>query len=148
MFKLCSPGPWHPCIYTTPISIQSPYSKYSESTGLRGLGWKKYEGAPSVSLLVQSNELELLLNQYLYSLQTGDSLLYISSLDGLMPYVFTLDHVHCARWLPVHILDMVQLKDTHPEVFEEFMKGNFVVHRSSHRFSSIALDQSHEQTKR
>ena len=92
--------------------------------------------------------LELLLNQYIYSLRTGDFLLYISVLDKLMAWVFALDHVHYSRWLPVHIRDMVLLKHTHPEVFEEFMKGHFVVQRSSHRFSSMALDQSHEQTNK
>ena len=67
------------------------------------------------------------MSRYVYSLQTEDFLLYTSCLDELMSWVFALDHVHYARWLPVHIRDMVQLKETHPEVHKEFMKGNFEV---------------------
>ena len=45
----------------------------------------------------------------------------------------------------VHIRDMSTLSSTHPSVFNEFQNGNFVVQRSIHRFSCMALDQSHEQ---
>ncbi|MEW8543564.1 MAG: hypothetical protein AB2693_08500, partial [Candidatus Thiodiazotropha sp.] len=50
-----------------------------------------------------------------------------------------------ARWLPVHIKDMVQLKITAPPVYEEFNKGNFAVQKSTHVFSAMAMDQAHEQ---
>ena len=33
----------------------------------------------------------------------------------------------------------------HPSVYNKFKKGNFVVQRSVHSFSRMALDQSHEQ---
>ena len=42
---------------------------------------------------------------------------------------------------------MVTLKDVHPTVFAEFMKGNFVVKKTERRFSVIAIDQAHEQNK-
>ena len=40
---------------------------------------------------------------------------------------------------------MRTLEQRHPEVYAEFMEGKFVVQRSSHKFSLIALDHSHEQ---
>ncbi len=40
---------------------------------------------------------------------------------------------------------MVSLKECHPAIYAEFMKGNFVVKKSKHAFSSIAIDQAHEQ---
>ena len=39
---------------------------------------------------------------------------------------------------------MDTLKDIHPKVFAEFLKGNFVVKKTAHRFS--AIDQGHEQS--
>lgn len=35
---------------------------------------------------------------------------------------------------------------THPQIKEEFDKGNFVVHKTSREFSALAIDQAHEQT--
>ena len=40
---------------------------------------------------------------------------------------------------------MVTLKDVHPTVFSEFLKGNFVVKKTIRRFSAIAIDHAHEQ---
>lgn len=89
-------------------------------------------------------ELQLLLNQYVKSLRTGNFNLYIDALDQMMPWIFALDHGHYARWL-VHIRDMRTLEQRHPAVYAEFMMGQFVVQRSTHKFSLIALDHCHEQ---
>ena len=40
---------------------------------------------------------------------------------------------------------MVSLQDRHPTIYSEFMKGKFVVKKSKHAFSAIAIDQAHEQ---
>lgn len=37
-----------------------------------------------------------------------------------------LDHPNYARWLPVHLLEMVMLQDNAPEVEKEFQNGKFV----------------------
>ena len=40
---------------------------------------------------------------------------------------------------------MTQLNETVPLVYEEFNKGNFVVQKSTHVFSTMAMDHAHEQ---
>ena len=40
---------------------------------------------------------------------------------------------------------MLQLEVSHPEIHQQFCKGNFIVQKTSHHFSSIALDSAHEQ---
>ena len=40
---------------------------------------------------------------------------------------------------------MVTLKVTHPDVHDQFLKGNFVVKKTTRSFSAIAIDQAHEQ---
>ena len=52
--------------------------------------------------------------------------------------------MHYAGWLSVHIRDMSELPNKHPDVFHQFSNGSFVVHKTK-VFSSIALDQAHEQ---
>ena len=54
-------------------------------------------------------------------------------------------HTNYARWIPVHLRDMVSLNDKHPGVFAEFSKGTFVVKKTTHVFSGIAINQAHEQ---
>ena len=40
---------------------------------------------------------------------------------------------------------MIELESKHPEIWQKFNEGYFVVQKSSHVFSTIALDQAHEQ---
>ena len=37
------------------------------------------------------------------------------------------------------------LREKHPPVFAEFVRGTFVVQKTQHFFSLIALDHNHEQ---
>ena len=90
-------------------------------------------------------ELELLLMTYVRSLRKGDFLLYIQVLGILVPWAFASNHHNYARRLPVHICDMITLKEKHPTVLQQFLKGHFVVQKSNCRFSMMASDQNHEQ---
>ena len=63
----------------------------------------------------------------------------------IVPWFFALDHTHYSRWIPVHLRDMVSLRERHPAVYTEFLKGNFAMKKSRHAFSAIAIDQAHEQ---
>lgn len=71
--------------------------------------------------------------------------LYCDALTELIPYFFSNNNVNYARWLSIHIRDMLALEKQHPDVLKEFCAGNFVVHKSNRRFSSMAIDQAHEQ---
>jgi hypothetical protein len=63
----------------------------------------------------------------------------------LAPYFFANNNIHYARWVPIHLRDMMSLEQQHPQVAAEFDKGNFVVHKTSREFSALAIDQAHEQ---
>ena len=89
--------------------------------------------------------LELLLLRYIRSLREGNFELYVESLTQIMPWVFALDHTHYSRWFSVHIRDMTTLAKRHPDILAEFKSGNFVVHKTSNKFSAMAIDQCHEQ---
>ena len=66
-------------------------------------------------------------------------------MNKLAPWMFALNHYNYPRWLPVHIRDMELLRERHPAIYEELLSGKFVVHKTSHAFSMIALDHKHEQ---
>jgi len=90
-------------------------------------------------------QLELLVLTYVRSLRTADFPLYIDCLIKLAPWFFALDHINYAQWVPVHVRDMINLSDVHPQIASEFISGNFTVHKTGRVFSSMAIDQGHEQ---
>ena len=62
-----------------------------------------------------------------------------------MPWFFPLGHVHYARWIPIDLCDMVVLHFAHADVHSEFLNGKFVMKKTAHSFSALAIDQAHEQ---
>ena len=64
--------------------------------------------------------------------------LYVEALEAI---VFVFDHYNYARWVPIHILDMLSIPDS---IKENFMRY-WVVSKTKNRFSSIPIDQMHEQ---
>ena len=56
-----------------------------------------------------------------------------------------MDRTHYARWVSVHIRDMIDLKHRSPVVFEEFSAGRFTVNKTNRPFYAIAIDHAHEQ---
>ena len=60
-----------------------------------------------------------------------------------MPLLFALNHVNYSRWMPVHIRELKSLPDSIKEEFEE--QSHWVLSKSGNTFSSIPIDQAHEQ---
>ena len=61
-------------------------------------------------------ELEQLMCRFVSYLIEGDFLLYVQVCDELCAWFFVLDHTNDARWLPIHVRDMVELAVKHPAV--------------------------------
>ena len=68
--------------------------------------------------------------------------LYVSTLEELAPMFFALDHVNYARWMSIHIRDMKSLPTSIKEEFEQ--RQHWVVPKTN-KFSTIPIDQAHEQ---
>ncbi len=64
-------------------------------------------------------------------------------LEKLVPLFFALDHINYSRWLPVHIRDMRTLPEYIKDEFEKIC--HWVVSKTNNRFSTIPVDQAHEQ---
>ena len=90
-------------------------------------------------------ELELLVLVFVRSLREGSFSMYLDALTELAKWFHAMDHTHYARWIPVHLRDMAELPRTHPDIAEVFMAGKFTVQKTKHVFSSMAIDQAHEQ---
>ena len=93
-------------------------------------------------------ELEWMMCRFIRSLREGHFPLYVQVCDELCAWFRVMDHTNYARSLSVHVRDMFQLSETHPDIHAKFLKGNVVVQKSPHKFSLIGKDQSHEQSNK
>ncbi|KAJ8046459.1 hypothetical protein HOLleu_05133 [Holothuria leucospilota] len=89
--------------------------------------------------------MELTILLLIRSFREANFNLYCDSLSELMPYFFANNNTNYARWLSIHLRDMVTLEEKHPQVAQEFHNGKFVIHKSNREFSGMAIDQAHEQ---
>ena len=103
------------------------------------------QSSPQFKYWNMTLELELLAFTFVRSIRTGNFQLYTESLAKLVPWFFALDKQNYARWLSVHVRDLVSLGQIHPDIATEFQEGKFVVHKTMRTFSAIAADQAHEQ---
>ena len=69
---------------------------------------------------------ELQLPELVGSLREGQFEDYIKSLHRITPWMFSLYHTHYVRWLPVHIRDLLRLKEHHPERYNAFNKNSLL----------------------
>ena len=74
--------------------------------------------------------------------------MFIASLENIVPWMFSLDHVHYSRWMPIFIQNLKDLKLWHNDICEQFLNGDFTMVKSLKRFSAIAEDQAHEQNNK
>ena len=85
---------------------------------------------------------------FVRSIREGNFELYIESLQKLITWSFALDKFNYARWLSVHIFDLMTTETNHPEVYKNLKKGFFSFQKSKNQFSRMALDQVHEHNNR
>lgn len=78
---------------------------------------KRMESFPQFKFWSTVMDLELLMTRFVRSLREGDFKLYVNACDELCSWFHVMDHTNYARWLPVHVRDMVMLADTHPDVY-------------------------------
>ena len=79
------------------------------------------------------------------SLREASFNMYLHALTELAAWFHALDHTNYARWIPVHLKDMAELPERHPEIARKFREDSFTVHKTKKVFSSIQIDQAHEQ---
>ena len=79
--------------------------------------------------------LELSTLIFVRSLREADFNMYLDALTELTAWFCALDHTNYARWIPVHLRDMAELANTHPDICREFNAGHFTVQKTSRVFS-------------
>ncbi len=118
----------------------------NEEEPLSFIAWcKKGEALPQFKYWQTVYDMEMLLLRFVRSVRVGDFNLYVKTLDEVADWAFILDHYNYARWLPVHVRDMINLQDKHPVLYKQFADGFFTVAKTQNQFSLIGFDHNHEQ---
>ena len=72
----------------------------------------------------------------IYASHTGSWELYLSCIEGVIPWAFAYDHQNYARYLIPFLDDKCHLSVRRPEMYTAFNKGQFSVHmRGGNPFS-------------
>ena len=107
--------------------------------------WLAQKSETSTMTLYWKNILEMQIHILIFIRAYSNFELYVVSLKSLMKWFFALDHYNYARWLSVHLFDLLSLENSLPDIYQNFKDGHFSFQKSNREFSSIALDQVHEQ---
>lgn len=105
---------------------------------------KKRKESPQFQFWELVLSMELVMFSLIRSFREANFTLYCESLSALIPFFFANNNINYARWLSIHLRDIVSLHQTHPQLANEFQQGNFVVHKTHKEFSGLAFDQAHE----
>lgn len=136
------------CLYKLLNEAYENYTTEGNESRLSKEDWVKKREAeiPQFQFWNLILRMELAIFSLIRSFREADFLLYRQSLQELIPYFFANNNVNYARWLPIHLKDMICLEEMQPRIAAEFRSGKFVVHKSSRAFSALAIDQAHEQS--
>ena len=92
-------------------------------------------------------DLNVILFMFVRSLRETNFTLYKQCLEEMRPWLALLDHVNYFRWTSIFLHDLEVVQDQQREVFE-VLCHNFTIQKSNRKFSSIGIDQAHEQNNK
>ena len=79
------------------------------------------------------------------SFREADFKLYCEALYKLIPYFFANNNNNYARWIPIHLNDMMSLDQKHPDIAHNLRLGHFTINKTCRSFSALQIDHAHEQ---
>ena len=88
---------------------------------------------------------ELLLN-VIYACRAGLWDLLLECIREIIPFAFAYDNINYARYLSVMLGDMLALETEFPEIYEQFLLGNFTAQISDGVFNRVETDKVIEMT--
>ena len=87
--------------------------------------------------------------QFIRAVRTGDWILHLQALQVFTKYFFAHDRLNYARMMPLYLAEMDSLPKTDPDVYAEFLSGNWVVNKnSSVPFCALGADHGLEHVNR
>ena len=99
----------------------------------------------TAKLWMQYMDMVDLLRTFIRGERLGDWSLHLYSLYGMLPYFAAAGHNLYLKSVYIYLTKMMKLKETHPEVYEHFVRGLHVVRRSDRLWAGLSPDLIIEQ---
>ena len=112
------------------ISVRSRTFHHNEQT--------RYWSIFLDELIPAVNDLTLLLRE-------SNWLLYLSALRRAIPLFLAFDRNNYSRWTLLYCNSFIFLEEKYPDLFDDFMKGDFTVKQSKQKCSSFPDNQALEK---
>ena len=86
---------------------------------------------------------------FVRAVRTADWLLHLQALEKFTKYYFAHDRLNYARMIPLYLAEMKALPLNDPDVYREFLDGNWVVNKNqSVPFCGLGADNGLEHINR
>ena len=89
-------------------------------------------------------ELVEIILDFIRAYRIGDWKFHLETFAKMLPWFSTYNHLNYARWAPVYYADMLSLEHSAPEVYQEFVGGNYVAKKTNGAFNQVPIDQATE----
>ena len=86
------------------------------------------------------------IKDFVRSERDGDFFLNMNALERILPIFLGCDAVNYLRYGSFHLELLKRAKTTHPELYDSFIRKNFVVKRTPGSFNAVSPDLALEQT--
>ena len=87
-----------------------------------------------------------ILRKFIRAERSGNWILHIQKASEMLPFLAAAGHNNYTKSIQQYVQEMELLNDRNPYVYESFIQGYHVVHRSNNFFSGISADMVIEQT--
>ena len=130
------------------LSVQDLYSSRCLDKIQETLEAQKIQMAAkrTSKLWLQYMEMVDILRLFIKAERTEDWRIHLKSLQEMLPFFAASGHNLYAKSPYTYVQQMLQLADSHPEVFAFFRSGYHVVHKSGRYWTGLSLDLVREQT--
>ena len=88
---------------------------------------KEHEKIPLFKVMRQYMHMVTEMLQFTRTVRTGDWGLHLQALHSFTKYFFAHDRLNYSRMIPIYLAQMEELPRTDPEIYSEFLSGNWVV---------------------
>ncbi len=105
------------------------------------------ENGPTAALWLQYFNMVTLMKKYIDCERCGDWEGHLACVQQMTPFFHACGHFQYAKCAHLYVQDMLQLKNSHPQVYKEFAeKGFFSINRTGTPWAGVWSDMVIEQT--
>ena len=108
--------------------------EFEESLGVTARYWIMYLEMVQVVLRCVLSE------------RIGAWLGHIEEIQNMLPFIVAAKHTKYMAYLPLYLKETRDLPQTHPEVYNEFINGNFTIRHKQGKANGVWSDLALEQT--